>query len=241
MSNHNFVLVHGAWHGAWCWEAVAAILTSRGHRVDLVTQTGLGEKADLISKDITLETFVTDVVDHLETGDQRNVVLVGHSFGGITIMGAAERATSRIKRLVCLDSLVVDGGQAPFDLLPEEIVVERKRIAEETSGGVSIPVPPPAAFDVNDPAEGAWVARHLTPHPLGTYATPLPITGELGAGLPIDYIYCNGPLYRPAVASHEKARQKGWRMHPLETTHDAMITAPHALSEMLLEIAGSPC
>ncbi|MEM8842440.1 MAG: alpha/beta hydrolase family protein [Pseudomonadota bacterium] len=241
MTTHSFVLIHGAWHGAWCWEAVAALLTARGHRVDLVTQTGLGEKAHLITGDITLETFVTDVVEALEAGDHQNAVLVGHSFGGVAIMGAAERATRRIRRLICLDSLVVDGGQAPFDLFPEDVVAERRRLAQESSGGVSMPVPEPSAFDVTDPAEGAWVARHLTPHPFGTYATPLPVTGELGAGLPIDYIYCNGPLYRPAIASHDKARQKGWRMHPLSTTHDAMITAPHALAEMLLEIADSPC
>lgn len=87
----TYVLVHGAWHGGWCWRDVAAALGADGHRVTTPTQTGVGERAHLLSKDITVETFVTDIVSHIEAEDLSDAILVGHSFGGVSITGAADR------------------------------------------------------------------------------------------------------------------------------------------------------
>src|ERR1043165_1886516 len=169
----TFVLRHGAWHGGWCWGKVATALRSRGHTVFTPTQTGLGERSHLLSKSITLDTFVDDILNVLKFEDLRGVILVGHSFGAPPITGTADRVPERIKQLIYLDAAMLQGGQSVFSLLPEEIVTARKKAAQETSGGLSIPPPPAASFGLSDPAQQAWLAARLTPHPLGTYESPL--------------------------------------------------------------------
>ena len=130
------MLVHGAWHGGWCWSRVADRLRSAGHRVFTPTQTGLGERKHLLSKDITLDTFTTDIVNVIEAEELSDVILVGHSFGGNAISGTADAIPGKIRHLVYLDSLMVEGGKAPFDNLPPDIVAARRKAAEETSGGL---------------------------------------------------------------------------------------------------------
>jgi len=137
----TFVLLHGAWHGGWCWERVAEPLRARGHRVTTPTQTGLGERSYLISPDIDLAVFTEDLVNHLPWENLTDVTLVGHSFGGNAMSGAAEQVPERIARLVYLDALVPQSGRSPFDELPPEVAAERIRQAEESSGGLSVPLP----------------------------------------------------------------------------------------------------
>ncbi|MBY8974721.1 alpha/beta fold hydrolase [Rhodobacteraceae bacterium NNCM2] len=240
MSGLTFVLVHGACHGAWCWEAVAGILTARGHKVHAITQTGLGEKAHLLSPDITLETFITDLTDYMTAHDLDDAVLVGHSFAGSTLSGAAERMPERIRRLIYLDALIARAGETPFDQIAPDTVAARIKLAEESSSGLSIPVPPAESYGVTDPAQAAWLMARLTPHPLSTYQSPLPITGTPGAGLPCDYIMVTAPVYEPLAPSRGVARQLGWPIHELATGHDAMVTAPNALAELLLTICADP-
>jgi pimeloyl-ACP methyl ester carboxylesterase len=171
----RFVLLHGAWHGGWCWREVAALLRARGHAVTTPTQTGLGERRHLFSGAITLDTFVQDVVAHLEAEEIEDAVLVGHSFGGLGISGAADRMPQRIRRLVYLDALVLEDGQAPFDIMPQAVVDSRRQLAAEQGGGLFIPIPPVAAFGVpEDHPRAAWMRRRMTPHPLGTYDTNSP-------------------------------------------------------------------
>lgn len=229
----TFVLLHGAFHGGWCWQRVAEPLRARGHRVTTPTQTGLGERRHLLSREITLATFVDDLVNHLLYEDLTDAVLVGHSFGGNALSGAAERVPDRIAELVYLDSMVIEGGMTPFDGLPPERVAERIRLAEETSGGVSIPPPPAATFGVTDPGDAAWLEAHMTPHPLSTYQSPLPIEGKPGNGLPGRYIICTDPIYHPLESARRWAAQAGWQMEEIATGHDAMVTAPQALVDML--------
>ena len=112
----TFVLLHGAFHGGWCWARVAPILRAAGHTVFTPTQTGLGERAHLLHPGITLTTFVDDVVGVLETEELTDVVLVGHSFGGAAITGAAERVKHRLRHLVYLDSAIPQSGRSPLDL-----------------------------------------------------------------------------------------------------------------------------
>ncbi len=229
----TFVLLHGAFHGGWCWERVAGRLRARGHRVTTPTQTGLGERRHLISRGITLATFIDDLVNHLRYEDLADIVLVGHSFGGNAISGAAERSPERIAELVYLDALVIEGGVRPFDTLPPETVAERVRLAEATSDGVSIPAPPAASFGVVDQTDAAWLEARMTPHPLSTYQSPLPIGGPPGNGLPARYICCTDPVYRPLEAVRRRVAQGGWTVEEIATGHDAMVTAPDALVEVL--------
>jgi pimeloyl-ACP methyl ester carboxylesterase len=232
----TFLLLHGAWHGAWCWRDVASGLRAAGHRVATPTQTGSAERAHLLSRDITLERYVTDVVEVLETEDLSDVVLVGHSFGGIGITGAAGRAPHRIRHLVYLDSLILQDGQSAFSVLPPEVVATRHQLAQASSAGLSIPVPVPAAFGVIDPEQVAWLWAHCTPHPLSTYEDVFRLKGEVGNGLPATYIAVT-PHYAPTAMSRNYAKaRRDWRYLELEAGHDAMVTSAPELTKILLQI-----
>jgi pimeloyl-ACP methyl ester carboxylesterase len=186
-----------------------------------------------MSREITLGTFIDDLVNHLHFENLSQVVLVGHSFGGNAISGAAERVPWRIAELVYLDSMIIEGGMAPFDGLAPETVAERTRLAEKTSGGVSIPAPPAAAIGVPDGEDAAWLEARLTPHPLSTYRSALPIQGPPGNGLPARYIVCTDPLYHPLQSVRRWVGRAGWPVEEIATGHDAMVTAPDALTEIL--------
>jgi pimeloyl-ACP methyl ester carboxylesterase len=234
-SRQTFVLVHGAWHGGWCWSGVADRLRGLGHRVFCPTQTGLGERKHLLSKDITLDTFVSDIVNVIEAEELTNIVLVGHSFGGNAISGVADRMPERIRHLVYLDAMIVEGGKAPFDKLPADVVAARRRAAEESSGGLSLPNPPASVFGVLGAGDAAWVNRRLTPHPLSTYTSKLNIKGAVGNNLPRTYIHCTRPSYPALQASRDWVKaQAGWRWAEIATGHDAMVTAPDELARLLI-------
>jgi pimeloyl-ACP methyl ester carboxylesterase len=233
-SKQTFVLVHGAWHGGWCWRRVADRLRAAGHTVFTPTCTGLGDKAHLLSKDITLDTFTNDIAGVIEAEELNDVILVGHSFGGSPTGGVAEKMPNRIKHLVYLDSLMVEPGKSPFDSLPADVVAARRKMAQETSGGLSLPAPPPSAFGVPEGPDADWVKRRLTPHPIGTYESKLNIQGPVGNNLPRTYIHCTSPSYAALQGSRDWVkRQQGWRWMEIATGHDAMVMAPDELAKML--------
>lgn len=236
---HTFVLVHGMWHGGWCWKEVADILRRRGHTVTTPTHTGLGERAHLLSKNITLDTFIDDIVNHIHWSELENVTLVGHSFGGAVIIGVADRVPSRLRRLIFLDGAIMTDGETWFGKLPGEIVDERVAAADESSGGLSLPVGDPESFGVSEREQVAHVKKLLTPHPLATCTSPLSLGGPIGNGVAIDYIACTDPAYPPAAGSHATAKRFGWRMHELATGHDAMVSAPKATADLLDKVAGT--
>ena len=130
----TFVLVHGAFHGGWCWRDVAQSLRAAGHTVFTPTQTGLGERRHLLSRDITLDTFVLDVVNVIESEELGDVILVGHSFGGITITAVADRLPERLRHLVYLDAGVVHSGASVFAEYPADLVAARRNAAAASPG-----------------------------------------------------------------------------------------------------------
>ncbi len=231
----TFVLVHGAWHGGWCWIRVAERLRAAGHRVFTPTQTGLADRKHLLSKDITLDTFTKDVANVIEAEELTNIVLVGHSFGGLAISGVADVMPDRIRRLVYLDSLIVEGGKTPLDAFTPDIAAVRKKLAEETSGGVSLPAPAPSAFGVSDPRDSEWLKRRMTPHPFGTYTSTLNVRGPVGNNLPRTYVVCNDPIYPALEGSRQWVKaQQGWNWQELASGHDAMVIAPDELTHLLM-------
>jgi len=238
MTAQKFVFVHGAWHGGWCWSRVAGRLRGLGHDVFTPTQTGLADRKHLLSKDITLDTFTKDIANLVEAEELSDVVLVGHSFGGLSISGVADLMPERIRRLIYLDSMIVEGGRSPFDMIAPDIVAARRKAALETGGGISLPVPPASAFGVTDPEDSEWLRRRMTPHPLGTYESPLNIKAPPGNGLPRTYVFCTNPVY-PALEGVRRwvKAQHGWRWLELPAAHDAMVTAPAELTELLLSEA----
>lgn len=233
----TFVLVHGAWHGGWCWRAVADRLRAAGHVVFTPTQTGLGERAHLLARSNTLEVFVEDIVNVIRLEQLDDVVLVGHSFGGISISGVADRIPKQLRQLVYLDALLLQHGQTAFSQLPDDVVAARTRAANESSGGLSLPPPPPIAFGLTREADQQAIASRLTPHPFATYDSPLTLQHPVGNGLPLTYITCTEPMYPALARSRAWAREQGWPMLDLAAGHDAMVSAPEELTTLLLQLA----
>jgi pimeloyl-ACP methyl ester carboxylesterase len=232
-----FVLVHGSWHGGWCWREVAKILRAAGHEVFTPTQTGVGERAHLLSEDITLDTFVEDVTNVIRFEDLNEVVLVGHSFGGNTISGVADLMPERLHHLVYLDSMILENGQSSFDILPPEVVAARTKASEEYDGGLSTPPPKFQSFGILDDALGARVMRFLTPHPMSVNRAPLHLKHPIGSGVAKTYVMCTAPVYTPLAASRDYVRHHGWPVVELAAGHDAMLTAPEKTAALFLSLA----
>jgi pimeloyl-ACP methyl ester carboxylesterase len=235
-STYTFVLVHGAWHGGWCWRRVIANLRTAGHVVFAPTLTGSGERVHLTRADLTLDDFATDVVNLIAAEELNDVILVGHSFGGNPVSVVADRMSERLRHLVYIDTLVLKDGESGFSLLDPAIVAQRIELAEKTSGGITIPPPSPEAFGVTDPADAEWLRRQLTPLPLNCYRAPIHLKYPLGNGVRKTFIACTNPIYRPAARTHEWVKSEpDWRYLELSTGHDAMITNPQGLAEMLIQ------
>jgi len=239
-ARHTFVLIHGAWHGGWCWSRVAERLRSGGHTVCTPTLTGLGERRHLISPQVNLDTHIEDVLNVIEFEELSNVVLVGHSYAGIVISGVADRLPERLRHLVFLDSLLLENGKSIFSSFPREVVQQRLKAIRDTGGGVGAAAAlSPTAFGVREPRDVEWVARRMTPQPVGTYLQPLLLQAAIGNGLARTYIDCTvDPIATLAPAKALARREPGWKVRTLATGHDAMVTAPGPLADMLLEIAG---
>ena len=235
-SPKTFVLLHGAWHGAWCWKKVAPLLRAAGHEVYTPTQTGLGERSHLLNASINLQTFAQDLVNVLTYNDLNNVVLVGHSFGGNAITAAAHRVPERIAHMVYLDALIPVSGKSVFSLLPPHAVQSRRDLAQKTSGGLTIPAPGADKLGVFDPVDAAWVEKYCTAHPIATYEDAIEFTGDPDNGLPTTYIAVT-PHYAPTAQSRAYAQSRqDWRYLEIEAGHDAMVTSPKALAQMLLDL-----
>jgi pimeloyl-ACP methyl ester carboxylesterase len=234
----TFLLVHGAFHGGWCWRRVADRLAQAGGRVHAPTMTGLGERAHLLRRDVTLKTFIDDMIGVIEAEDLDDIVLVGHSFGGMVISGVADRRPERIRQLVYLDAIVPRNGQSAIGQLPPEIAAGRIQAAEESSAGLSIPVPTGNIFDLPAGADRDWVAKHITPHPLASYTEVIALNGPVGNGVPCSYIRCTKPVYPAVAPSYEHIHSDaGWNFVDIATSHDAMVTAPAELADLLLKLA----
>ena len=233
----TFVLVHGSWHGGWCWRKVTPLLRAAGHEVYTPTLTGLGARAHLLTGGVDLTTHIQDIVSLLFYEDLAEVVLVGHSYAGVVISGVAARTPERLASLIYLDAYLPMEGQSLFDVLsPEER--EAGQAALATGMGLRQPVPP-AILGITDPTMAAWVAARLTPHPFSTYAQAIPVGIPVSAALPRAFIHCTAGPTAPRFATFaQQARAAGWAVRELATGHDAMLTAPQPLVELLLELGG---
>ena len=233
----TFVLVHGSWHGGWCWREVVPLLRAAGHAVYTPTLTGLGARAHLLADSVNLTTHIQDIVSLLFYEDLTAVVLVGHSYAGAVISGVAARTPERLASLIYVDAYLPREGQSLFDVLsPEEQQAGQAALA--TGTGLRPPVPP-AVLGITDPTMAAWVAARLTPHPFRTYAEPLPAGSPASAALPRAFIHCTAGPTTPRFAPFaQQARATGWTVRELATGHNAMLTAPQPLVELLLELGG---
>ena len=211
-----------------------ARLRDRGHEIWTPTYTGLGERAHLASPDVTLDTHIEDVCGLLVMEDLRDVILVGHSYGGMVATGVADREASRIERLVYLDAFVPRDGQCLLDLHPAEI---RERIVSAVLNGDGWRLPPnPAPPDTPD-EDLAWMTPRRMGQPAKTGQQPIRLTGAVDR-LPRTYIYCKQPrpgdVFRPFA---ERAKSEGWQYLEIDASHNPHITAPDALAEAFDRIA----
>lgn len=234
----TFVLVHGGWHGGWCWRKLLEPLRGTGRRVFTPTLTGLGERAHLASPSVGLGTHIEDVRAVLEQEDVTRAVLVGHSSSGAVISGVAAACPERVSRLVYLDAFVPEVGESVMDLVPPARREFFERLARESGDGWRIPLDRDAAiagWGVTDPVDVAWLRPRLRPQPLAPLADPLPPPGP-PPDLPASYVHClRGPTVATFTAFAERARARPgrWETHELDAGHDAMITAPGELAGIL--------
>ncbi|MDR5781051.1 alpha/beta hydrolase [Caballeronia sp. LZ065] len=235
----NFVLIHGAWHGGWVWRTVADDLNARGHRAIAPTLTGLGERRHLIASATSLDVNVDDIVNVIEAEELRDVVLVGHSYGGLVASGVADRVPHALRSLIFLDSLLVENGQTAFDVLPASVIEERMESVRTSGQSLGMPVNGLKGTGIpEDHPCAAWVRRRLTPHPLSTYTTPLRLDHPLGNGLPCTYVHCANPSYDTLAGVRERVRSRsGWQWESIDTGHDAMVLAPELLTDLLERLA----
>jgi pimeloyl-ACP methyl ester carboxylesterase len=231
----TFVLVHGAWHGGWCWDRVAPRLRAAGHEVHTPTLTGLSERAHLLSPLVGLDTHVEDVVRLLDVLALRDVVLVGHSYAGQIVTAVADRRPDAIATRVYLDAFVGEDGETAVSLQPETVAHHWSESAAEQGFGWLVPVRKLEVLGVTEQADVDWLTPRLTPHPWKTYTDPLRLTGDVDR-VPAAFIECVSWM-RVFQSQRERAAALGWPVHELPTGHEAMVTAPVELADVLLQLA----
>ena len=240
----HFVLVHGAWHGAWCWRHVTQALQVQGHRVYAVTLTGLGDRSHLLSRAITLETHIEDVRQLIDTEELSDVVLAVHSYAGMIGTAIADRIGERLKHLVYVDAVLPKPGES-WSSTQSSATQQQRLAAAEASVNFSFPPPDPVVFGLHND-DHAWVQRRQTPHPGNTYRMPLAFDVQRVAAIPRTFISCTEPALATIEPSRLRAKDPafwggawlpGSQVIPMTTGHDPMISEPAALTRILLDCA----
>jgi pimeloyl-ACP methyl ester carboxylesterase len=234
----TFVLVHGAWHGGWCYSRVADRLRAMGHNVFAPTLTGLGERSHLFSRHIDLTTHITDIINVIRWEGLEDVVLVGHSYGGMVVTGVADAIPGKIASLVYLDAFVPGNGQSLHDILPAENARKQRDSATELNDFAVAPIPA-ARLNVNE-ADRAWVDSLCTAQPLGTLTQRLELTGGLDEVTERVFALATGNTMGPHFRHFRDsvAGDPRWTTHELPCGHDVMIDLPAETTALLTVAAG---
>lgn len=248
LDTRTYVLVHGAWHGGWCWADVAAILRAEGARVFTPTLTGLGERRHLRAAYQGLETFITDVTAVIEAENLSDIILVGHSFGGMVVTGVADRMPDRIRHLVYLDAAVPADGHSMIATpdtpaaVVEQVTASLRALTSDGEWMAPVPLDVLGLAAEPEPLRQR-IARGLTEHPLSSWTEPLQFRNG-GPRAPRTYILCTQSQMTGTSfpAHHEAARTgaygPGWTTHTLPTGHEAMLTMPREVAALLGAAAG---
>jgi pimeloyl-ACP methyl ester carboxylesterase len=244
----DFVLVHSAWFGGWCWKKLVPLLAGHGHSVHTSTLTGLGDRSHLAHPGIVLQTHVDDVVNTLTYQDLRAVILVGTSSSGAVISGVADRVPDRISQLIYVDAFVPDDGQALWDLIPPQRRPAMETLVQTEGFGWLLPrfAAQPweqfarEAWQVTDEADLTWMLTRLRPTPFGHFTSPVRLVNPAAERLPRTYIRCrrwpNPGFDRYAQTASQDPR---WHLYQLDSSHLPYITNPQQLAPLLLQAAAS--
>jgi len=231
----TFLVAHGAWSGGWAWKKMHPLLGARGHALYTPTQTGIGERAHLAHRGINLETHILDVLAVLEFEDLKDVILIGHSYGGMVATGVADRARGRLTHLVYLDAFAPEAGKSATDYMPPE---RAQMVRKSAIDGWKVPPLNPIPPDTT-PADMAWVGPRRVAQPLQCFEQKLALKGAPLA-LPQSYIYAQrhnaGDPFRQFM---ELARKENWPVYEMDASHSPHVTAPEALAEILEKVAAS--
>ncbi|MBX2997810.1 MAG: alpha/beta hydrolase [Caldilineaceae bacterium] len=235
----NFVIVHGGWGGGWEWTPVARRLRQRNHEVFTPTLTGLGERAHLGSE-IGLSNHIDDVLAVFMFEDLRNVILCGHSYGGMVVTGVADRIPERLRLLVYLDAFVPNDGQALRDLMPKEFGDVLLPTAEGRGDG-KFPYPPelhPPEDTISAEVRTSYISR-TRPHPIATMREPLHLSGAINT-LPRAFVRCTNDLDPDVMGPFAaRARAEGWPYREIATAHDLHLIDPDETTAILDDLATS--
>ncbi|OMQ15594.1 hypothetical protein A7K94_0208395 [Modestobacter sp. VKM Ac-2676] len=235
----TFVFVPGAFHGGWCWARVTRELHGAGHVTFSPSQTGLADRRHLLSADITIDTFISDIENLVQSEEMDGVVLVAHSLGGRTAAGVADRIPERLAHVVFLDAVIPAPGVSAPETMSESQREARLRLAVDFDGGLSIPPPPARVFGLENPADIAWVERRMTPQPLSVERLSLTLRHGVGNGIPVTYLHCIAPRLPIIDSSAAYARSRSdWTYTQLDCGHSAMVSDPDLVAAELLAIAG---
>jgi pimeloyl-ACP methyl ester carboxylesterase len=240
----TFVLVHGAWHGGWCWKKVALLLRKTGAEVFTPTLTGMGERAHLNAcldpGAITLDVHIQDIVQLMWYERLEDVVLVGHAYAGMVITGAAEVCPERISQMVYVNGVIPADGESMADQL---IAVRGEEFAswvrdQIKTGDGFLPAPASAEevgrrWGITEPEDLAWVGANVTPQPAAAMASPVQMGNPKAKAIPKSFV---GGAESGFDSVAERAREAGWEVYPVDSGHDTMITHAGELADILLEI-----
>jgi pimeloyl-ACP methyl ester carboxylesterase len=233
----TYILVHGAWHGSWCWKRVRTALQSSGHNVFTPTLTGLGERSHLNCAKVNLSTHIADIVNLIQWEELSDVVLCGHSYAGSVITGVADQIPDRIRALVFLDAFVLENGESLMDIVPSAVAQALRDQAKATGEGWKVDPVPAHILGVRDPQDVAWVDAQCTPQAIATFEQPIKLTSNFGDIQDIAYVFpteCHPNL----LVSHERAKAKGWKSRTIDNSgHELMIDRPQELAHFLLGYA----
>ena len=231
----TFILIHGAYHGGWCWRRVADILERHGHKVYAPSLTGNGDRSHLLSMSVNLDTQIADIVNLVTWEDLTGICLVAHSYGGWPASGALEQIHDRIAAIVWLDAFKPHDGERGIDFISPH---SRKAMEEAVARGEPGRAPPPAKlFSVSD-KDYAWIDSKLSPQPNGVAMQPIRLTGK--REMIAKKLYIRVPKYPQAAFDRALAECRAdntWQTLVNETSgHDVMIDEPEWLAEVLLNV-----
>jgi len=236
----KFVLVHGLGLGGWCWKRVSDRLREQGHKVLTPTLSGLGERSHLADPEINLDTHITDVANVLKWENLDDIILVGHSYGGSVVTGAADREAGRIRKLVYLDAFVLQNGESVMSLQPPDRAEFYQHIVEQQGDGWLLPPNPPDFYGVTNIDDQKWMNEYSVSQPVNTFLQPISLQHAEPPPFPRAYIWASEFTPSPFVQFAEKLRHNdNWEFREIPSGHMVMLSHAAELTDVLLELADS--
>ena len=233
----QFVLVHGAWHGGWCWKKVASLLRRNGHQVHTPTLTGLGDRYHLTSPEIGLETHVLDIVNYLKFEDLSGITMVGHSYGGAVITAAADRAPEYIDHLIYVDAPVLNDGQSMWDFFEPKVKDWYRELLRQSEVDWLIPVPKDLhALGITSAKDVEWMVKRLVPHPLRSFVDPVNVKPRERQQRN-SFVYCDRPGSSYTALAKTLSHEPSWKYVEIAAGHDVMVTEPNELTRLLIQLS----